>query len=516
MTTEQQSSNKKTWAELAEEEDDEIENGQFTTNSETLDKNEIPSQPGLTKSVSEFQSKPRNEKQRNNKQRENGGNGLKNYKQNNSLQVKGNNKQNRQSKSNYDEVYDALFETTNQEIILRVKTQNKSENLEAVKEYFEKQYQNIKAFPRNDINQVDLLTSPKIGLYILEDLRFKVQIGDSQFAIYYPQFPNEQLSEYYAKKRYLEKEKKSQQSNAVFQRSAINSKVNDQQDYYEKSDGSSNTLEKVQYDQPQIYKEKDYQQDEEQEYNQSQNRQKYEKKDFNKQTNYRPRNFNKQSEQYDQEQDWREYQDEKYSNYKSHKYRNEQHIPKESYQNQKYHSNKGYEYTEKTTSNNNQSPFQQKEQNKDYRNNYYYQNNNNNNGNSNSNNNNNNNNNHNYNQKRSYQQNNKQKSDQYVIYEEKQKKDYYEEPDNQKINEDNFEGEVKNPQKINQAIQQQNLNEENYEDTQIDSENEQDQEQVEENKSPNKNKKKKKNKKAQKTSKPNDTNFFGILQSVTK
>ncbi|CAD8181733.1 unnamed protein product [Paramecium octaurelia] len=507
MTTEQQSSNKKTWAELAEEEDDEIENGQFTTNSETLDKNEIPSQPGLTKSVSEFQSKPRNEKHRNNKQRDNGGNGLKNYKQNNSHQIKGNNKQNRQSKSNYDEVYDALFETTNQEIILRVKPQNKNENLEAVKEYFEKQYQNIKAFPRNDINQVDLLTSPKIGLYILEDLRFKVQIGDSHLAIYYPQNPNEQLSEYYAKKRYLEKEKKLQQSSAVFQRSAINSKVNDQQDYYEKSDGSSNNFEKVQNDQPQIYKEKDYQQDEEHEQNQSQNRSKYEKKDFNIQTNYKSRKFNKYTEQYDQEQDFREYKDEKQSNYKSHKYRNEQHIPKESYQNQKYHSNNQYEYTEKTASDNNQSPFQQKEQNKDYRNNQYYYNNNNNNGN---------NNNHHYNQKRSYQANNKQKSDQYVVYEEKQKQNYEEAQDISNVKEDHHEGEVQNPQTINQAIQQPNLNEEINEDIQIDSENDQDQEQVEENKSPSKNKKKKKNKKAQKTSKPNDTNFFGILQSVTK
>lgn len=51
---------------------------------------------------------------------------------------------------------------------------NRNENLETVKEYFEKEYQNIKAFPRNDINQVDLLISPKIGLYILEDHRFKV------------------------------------------------------------------------------------------------------------------------------------------------------------------------------------------------------------------------------------------------------------------------------------------------------------------------------------------------------
>ncbi|CAD8085564.1 unnamed protein product [Paramecium primaurelia] len=502
MTTDQLSSNKKTWAELAEEEDDEIENGQFTTNSETLDKNDIPYQPSLTKSISEFQTKPRNEKQKNSKQKDNGSNGLKDYKHNNSNQVKGNNKQNRQSKSNYDEVYNALFETTNQEIILKVKSQNKNENLEAVKEYFEKQYQNIKAFPRNDINQVDLLTSPKIGLYILEDLRFKIQIGDSNFKIYYPQIPNEQISEYYTKKRYLEKEKKNLQSAPLFQRSTINSKVNDQQDNYEQSDGSSrqdnSNFEKSQNDQPQIYKEKDYLQDQEQEQNESQYRSKYDKKDFNKQTNYKSRKYNnKYNEQYDYEQGFKEYKDEKQSNYKSHKFRNEQHQPKESYQNQ------DYEYTEKVTFDKNQSPFEEKDQNKDYRNNQYdYKNNNNNN-------------NH-FNSKRSYQTNNKQKNDQYVIYEEKSKQNYYETPNNSIRIQDNLQNVVQNTENKNQITQQITLNEEKNDDMQIDSENEQDQEQIEENKSPSKNKKKKKNKKNLKTSKPNDTNFFGILQSGTK
>ncbi|CAD8157326.1 unnamed protein product [Paramecium octaurelia] len=507
MTTEQLSASKKTWAELAEEEDDEIENAQFTTNSETLDKNEIPQQPALTKSTSEFQPKTRNDKQKIHKQRDIDSGGLKNYRQNNSHFNKGNNKQNRQTKSNYDEVYNALFETTNQEILLKVKPLNRNENLEAVKEYFEKQYQNIKAFPRNDINQVDLLTSPKIGLYILDDHRFKTHIGDSALTIHYPQFPNEPLSDYYAKKRYLEKEKKQIQPAPVFQRNAVSSKTNDQYDCNEKSENSSkqdiNNFDKVEIDQPQVYKTKDNIEDQQYEQSNLQNKPKYEKRDFNKQTNYKNRKYNNDQEEY--EEDYREFKDDKQPNYKSNKYRNEQHQPKEFYQQQKYFQNDNYKYTEKATSDNNKAPYQEKEQHKDYRNNQNYQNYNNAN------------NNYHYNAKRQFKGNNKQKNDQYVIYEEKQKSNYDEVTDNVTTkNSDNFERQAQIPQNLNQPISETNVNEDQNEDIQIDSETEQGQEQVEENKTPNKNKKKKKNKKNLKTSKPNDTNFFGILQSGTK
>ncbi|CAD8176380.1 unnamed protein product [Paramecium pentaurelia] len=511
MTTEQLSSNKKTWAELAEEEDDEIENGQFTTNSETLDRNEIPYQPTLTKSISEFQPKTRNDRQKNYKQRDNDGSGLKNYQQNNSHFNKGNNKQNRQTKSNYDEVYNILFETTNQEILLKVKPMNRNENLETVKEYFEKQYQNIKAFPRNDINQIDLLISPKIGLYILEDHRFKAQIGDSILTIHYPQFPNEPLSEYYAKKRYLEKEKKIIQPALVFQRNAISSKVNDQNDYNEKSENGIkqdiNNYDKIENDQPQIYKEKDNLEDQQYEQKNPQYKGKQDKKDFNKQINYKNKKYNNNNNYNDYEEDFREQKDEKQINNKSNKYRNEQNQPKENYQSQKYYQYDNYKYTDKTTSDNNLVPYQEKEQYKDYRNNQNYQNYNTTN------------NNYNYNQKRQLKGNNKQKNDQYVIYEEKQKSNSDEITKNVTTNtHDNFDKQVEVSQNINQPIQQKDVNEDQNEDIPIDSENEQgqEQEQIEENKTPNKNKKKKKNKKNLKSLKPNDTNFFGILQSGTK